>query len=230
MRSVLTSLGLLAGGLSAAPAFASFTISLESSDFGITSEFNEVASFSFEIVVADSLVAGNTYDNPVLESVSYSILGLLPWPTPSGFPGFLLTRNIDGADFYDLSPDASLNFTIDADADLSDGLQFSELSGDDPVFFFNARELDQDPGRYHPPILSLGSSGTGRLENADNQSIFNNPPPPAGSGLLVDVAIGEEFIVDLTFDPSLTFAVPEPTSITLACAGLAIFSRRRGRG
>ena len=99
-------------------------------------------------------------------------------------------------------------------ADLTDGLQLSELSGTTPIFQLNAREFNQNPGRYHPPIFMLNSDGTGRLVNANNQSTFNNPPPPMGSGLPVNVQIADEYDIALAFAPaSVTIAsIPEPSA------------------
>lgn len=215
-------------------AFADFVLSFDDSGFGITSSYNDVSEFSFDITVAGELVAGGVYDDPALVSVSYVIRGVLTSPTPSGFTGFLLIRNIDGAEFYELSPDASLSFAVAASADLSDGLQLGELTGTAPVFRLNAREFDQQPGRYHPPILTLNADGSGRLANADNASSFPNPPPPAGSGLIVDVAVGEEYDVALSFDPALTIVAPVPVPPLLVpfAAALAAVARcrvRRGR-
>ena len=134
--------------------------------------------------------------------------GVLGDPTPSGFPGFKLVRSITGADFYRLSPDATIEFSVNASADLSDGLQINELDGAGIVFRMNARELDQQPGRYHPPILTFNADGSGRLVNANNKSIYPNPDPPLGSGELVDVNIGDEYDVDLSFAPTLSIAGP----------------------
>jgi hypothetical protein len=100
------------------------------------------------------------------------------------------------------------------------------------VFSFNARELDQNPGRYHPPIFTLNADGTGQLVNANNMSIFPNPPPPAGSGLLVDVNVGDEYDVDLTFDTSLTIAapIPIPPALLLFALPVAALLRLRNKG
>ena len=152
--------------------------------------------------------------------------------SPSGFPGFSLPRNYTGDQFYAQSPDASLQFEIDSAADLSDGLQLSELAsnGNDPILLFNARELEQNPGRYHPPVLSLFADGTGTLQNSNNESSILNPD----SNELVDVDFGEEYIVNLTFDPSAVtiagpVAVPEPTGVTLLGLGsiIALLRRRK---
>ena len=222
MRKLAALIVLAACLLTGRNTNAGFVVSFDSDDFGITSVFNDVESFNFSFEVDEPLIAGMTYNDPTLQSVDYSVFGLLPQPTPSMFPAFLLNRTIAGADFYNLSPDATLNFAIAASADLSDGLQINELSGTGTVFEFNARELNQDPGRYHPPIFTLDSDGTGRLVNANNQSTFNNPPPPTGSGELVDVDIAEEYDVALSFDTNLTAvtAVPEPS--TMVCVAMFV--------
>ena len=62
----------------------------------------------------------------------------------------------------------------------------------------NAREVDT--GRYHPPLLELNIDGTGRIQNSNN---FGGINPVTGK--FVDLDFGEEYIVDLSFDPeSLT--------------------------
>ncbi|MEM9646573.1 MAG: PEP-CTERM sorting domain-containing protein, partial [Planctomycetota bacterium] len=201
-----------------------------STEVAISSVRNQITQFEFEITVNETLLAGESYQNPILGSVDYRVFGILPDPTPSGFPSFQLVRSISGNDFYSLSPDASLRFSVSAAADLSDGLQVSELSGSGTVFEFNARELNQAPGRYHPPILTLDSDGTGRLVNANNASTFPNPPPPIGSGQLVNVSIGDEYDVSLNFEPSLSVAaVPEPGTVLLLAGGLAVCAFRYTR-
>ncbi|MGR8949056.1 MAG: hypothetical protein ACU84Q_13495 [Gammaproteobacteria bacterium] len=190
-------------------ARADVVLSISSNDFSTSSVYNDVANFNFEITIAGTLSPGVAYVNPPLRNVSYTVVGVLASPTPSGFPGFNLVRNdIVGADFYNLSPESGLSFTILAGADLSDGLQLSELSGATDVLYFNAREFNQAPGRYHPPILRLNSDGTGSIANADNASIFPNPPPPTGSGMLVDVEVGEEYEVNLNGGSSLALTGP----------------------
>jgi hypothetical protein len=98
--------------------------------------------------------------------------------------------------------------------------------GSGVVFHFNGRE--EGTGRYHPMFLQLRSDGTGILQNSDNFGGIN----PATS-MLVDVDFGEEYITDLTFDPStLTIAVPEPAVSGLIFSLVAcgsIVGRRRFR-
>ena len=228
MKTLVFPLSALLLGLQPASAFV---ISLSSDDFGITSVFNTINNFQFDIEVSEPLVAGATYSNPALVTVDYEIFGSLPSPTPSMFPAFLLTRSIPGASFYSLSPEATLNFSVSATADLSDGLQIDELAGTGTVFTFNARELNQDPGRYHPPVLTLNDDGTGSLANSNNMSTFPNPAPPSGNGMLVDVEVGEEYDTTLSFEPSLTVStVPEPSVFTLLAAAMigCVSLRRRG--
>ncbi len=127
-----------------------------------------------------------------------------------------MERTISGADFY--AQGSSLNFEIAASADLSNGLQVSELVGSDPIFVFNGREVDT--GRYHPALFQLNSDGTGSIRNSNNMG--GNTPNPS-SGELVNVDFGEEYITDLTFDPgqlTLAAAVPVPAAIWLFGSGL----------
>ena len=230
MKKLLSIASLLC--LLATSAHAQTTLQINDSDFGITSEFNDISSFEFNIDLPGNLVAGQSYVDPLISQISYLIEGdLRAMGSPSGFPGFRLTRNYTGDEFYTQSPDATLQFEIDSAADLSDGLQLSELvsNGSDPIFLFNARELNQDPARFHPPVLSLFADGTGLFQNANNQSSFTNP----STGEPVGIDFGEEYIVNLSFDPSAVtiagpVAVPEPTSVTLLGLGsIAVLLRRR---
>lgn len=215
-------------------ARADVLLNVNSSDFAITDTFNEITFFNFDITLSGSIVAGGTYVNPAITGISYRVNGTLPNATPSGFPGFALVRSYSGTDFYDQSPESGMSFSIKADADLTNGLQLDELvgTGTDNIFYFNAREFDQNPGRYHPPEFFLRADGTGRLWNANNKSVFPNPDPPSGSGLLVDVDFGEEYIADLEFTPSavtLATGVPEPASATFIAIGVAGLVLRRRR-
>ena len=129
---------------------------------------------------------------------------------------------MDGAEFY--TQGSSLSFTVDAAADLSDGLQVSELGGSNPVFLFNGREVGT--GRYHPALFQLKADGTGSIRNSNNMGGIN-----PGSGEEVDVYFGEEYITELTFDPTaltLIAPIPEPSTLTLLLpAGIIIFRLRR---
>ncbi len=146
MKSVTIAIFLTLGIALQDDAKGAFTLSFDSADFGVSSVYNKVTLFNFQIVVAEPLVAGGVYSNPILHSVDYTIRGVLddPIPTPSMFPGFLLIRAVTGADFYSLSPDAKLSFAVAASADLSDGLQFDELAGTGTLFEFNARNWISD--------------------------------------------------------------------------------------
>jgi len=198
------------------PAFAqAAVITFSDVDFGKTLEFNDVQTFSFTIDIDAPLAAG-VFNNPSLNSVEYSVSGTLPSGSPSGFPGFNLVRNITGADFY--AQGSSLSFEIAASADLSNGLQISELVGSDPVFVFNGREVDT--GRYHPSLFQLNSDGTGSIRNSNNMGGIN-----PSSGDVVNVDFGEEYITNLTFDPSqltISAAVPIPAAVWLFGSGLIV--------
>jgi hypothetical protein len=129
-RSILTA------GIIAATATSAHALILEfnHTDFTVTPEFNRLRDFAFRIDLAEPIVAGQTYANPTLNSVDYTVFGVLDSePTPSGFPASDLRRNaITDEEFY--GQGSSFDFGISASADLSDGLQLSELS----IFTFNA--------------------------------------------------------------------------------------------
>lgn len=127
---------------------AAFDIDFAADDFGLTPTFNDVQTFAFSIAVAGPLRNG-VYDDPPLIGVEYRVFGTL-LGTPSGFPSFDLRRNIVGTEFY--TQGSSLQFEIAAGADLSDGLQVSELVGEMGVFVFNGREVDT--GRATTPRSS----------------------------------------------------------------------------
>ena len=223
--------------LSASPVRGA-TVSFTSSDFGKSPVFSNVATFAFDIEIADSLHAG-LYSDPALADIQYSVSGSLAG-TPSGFPSFGFQLNhrfpssppITGTEFYALNPSAipgqTLRFEVSASADFSDGIQINELVdlGGGVVFRFNGRE--EGTGRYHPAFLELYSNGTGRIQNADNRGGDN---PQDGSPDEIDVAFGEEYITDLTFDPAtFTIAVPEPGVPALLFCGSVIAALRRRRG
>jgi hypothetical protein len=160
--------------------------------------------------------------------------------TPSGFPSFGFALNhrfpasppgpITGAEFYALNGSAvagqTLRFQVSASADLSDGLQLDELDdlGGGVIFLFNGRE--EGTGRYHPAFLELRSDGTGIIQNADNMGGDN---PADGSPNEIDVDFGDEYITNLSFNPStFTIGVPEPgVSFLLFGAGGLLAVRRR---
>jgi hypothetical protein len=174
-------------------------IEFEADDFSVTPTFSDVQSFQFAIDVSSQLIPGTSYNNPQLYCVDYLVSGSLS-DTPSGFRSFGLERTIAGDEYYNQG--SSMQFEIDVSADLSDGLQVSELVGDGLVFQLNAREVDT--GRYHPPLFELNSDGSGSIRNSNNQGGIN-----PGSMMEVDVDFGEEFITELTFDPAaLTLVAP----------------------
>jgi hypothetical protein len=199
-----------------------FIISFEASDFVKTPIFSNVQTFAFSINVAGFLTAGTTYNDPILNSVNYSVSGSLG-ATPSGFPAFALARSIVGPDFY--TQGSSLSFEVAAGADLTDGLQVSDLVGD---FVFNGREVGT--GRYHPALFEIRSDGTGRIQNSNNFGGIN-----PSSLEVVDVELGEEYITDLTFNVSNltlaeTISVP-PVGLPLILLGAmgVVAIRRRSQ-
>ncbi|MBK19317.1 MAG: hypothetical protein CMM52_10840 [Rhodospirillaceae bacterium] len=202
-----------------------FVINFEAADFGLTPIFSNSQTFNFTIDIDAPLTAGTTYTNPTLNSVDYRVFGFLA-ATPSGFPAFDLSRSITGTDFY--AQGSSMSFEISAFADLTDGLQVSELVGTGVVFEFNAREVGN--GRYHPPIVQLNTDGTGIIQNSNNFGGIN----PA-TLQVVDVDFGEEYITALTFNTStLTIADAPPVSspafgfpaLILGLIGVAVVRRR----
>lgn len=199
-----------------------FTLTLSSDDFGVTPEFSSVTRFNFEIEIDEVLQAGMTYINPAISFFEYEIRGNLAPNTPSGFPGFLLTRTMDGTEFY--AQGSSLTFAVSASADLSNGLQISELSGSNSIFTLNAREFDT--GRYHPSLFELNADGTGTVQNSNNSGPTRTNP---SSGELVDIDFGDEYISNLTFDPAnTTIGVPEPSSaLLLSFSSLLLLRRAR---
>ena len=224
MKHITRLLAVICLACMASPASAQFSIQYDIDDFGLSPQFNQLNTFSFTIDVDEPLVAGGVYNNPILSGVQYNIFGVLPQGSPSGFPAFNLVRNIGGAEFY--TQGSSLNFEISSAADLSDGLQASELVADGigRIFEFTGREVGT--GRYHPALVELFADGTGRIQNSNN---FGGDNPSDDTDEEIDVNFGEEYIVDLTFDSNLLLAVPEPSSACLLgiamVAGLT--SRRR---
>lgn len=216
LRATAAALFLL---LAAGPA-AAFTLAFSAADFGLNPTHSNVVNFTFAIEVAGPLAPG-VYSDPVLVGVDYQVNGSLAAGTPSGFPAFFLVRNIGGAEFY--AQGSSLDFEISALADLSDGLQVSELVGGAGVFVFDGHETDT--GRYHPALFELNSDGTGLLRNADNMGGIN-----PSSMQEVNVQIGDEYVTELSFDPNaLTLVVPEAGAATLLVFALAAIARSRRR-
>ncbi len=198
-------------------------IMIDAADFIEFPTKSNVRTYSFTIEVTGPLAPGGVYNNPALDGVDYYVRGSLVPGTPSGFPAFNLIRAIGGAEFY--SQGSSLNFSILPSANLSDGLQLSELAGAGVIFEMNAREVDT--GRYHPPILRLNADGTGLLQNSNNNGGTN----PA-TGNVVNVNFGDEYVTGLTFNPAdVTIAPPIPLPaawllLGTAMAGLAVAGNR----
>ena len=168
------------------------SLTFQASDFGLNPTFSDVRTFEFSINLAVPVTAGSSYQDPELTRVDYHVFGALD-RTPSGFPAFNLVREILGSEFYNQG--SSMTFEVDITADLSDGLQVSELVGTGKVFEFNGREVGT--GRYHPAIVQLNADGTGTIQNSNNKG-GTNPV----SEMEVDVDFGEEYITELTFTPS----------------------------
>ncbi len=198
-------------------------ITFDANDFGLNPTFSNVTTFSFTIDLAGAITPGG-FVNPALNSVQYNVSGTLAAGTPSGFPAFNLQRTITGGDFY--AQGSSLDFEVSPAADLSDGLQVSELIGADPVFVFNGREVGT--GRYHPALVELNADGTGLIRNSNNFGGIN----PA-TMQMVDVQIGEEYVTELAFDAStLTLAasaVPEPSTWAIFAFAAVLLAGRRLR-
>ena len=191
--------------LALAPALSwADLLTFQASNFGLNPTFSDVRTFAFSIDLAVPVTAGSSYSNPELTRVDYNVSGTLDG-TPSGFPAFNLVRAILGSEFY--SQGSSMMFEVDITADLSDGLQVSELVGTDIVFQFNGREVDT--GRYHPAIVQLNADGTGSIRNSNNKGGIN----PV-SGMEVNVDFGEEYITELTFTPS-TLTLFSPPDLIL---------------
>lgn len=165
-------------------------LEFDNTDFQVTTAFSDVGIFAFSIEIVGSLAPG-LYSDPPLVEVEYSVDGTLVAGTPSGFPSFALQRTITGADFY--AQGSSLTFEIAPNAVLTDGIQVAELVGNDVVFTFNGREVDN--GRFHPALFELRADGTGRIQNSDNVPTLNP---------LNEVMFGAEYITDLMFDPGNT--------------------------
>ena len=208
------------------------TIRLSDTDFIQTPVFSSVVTYDLEIHLAKVLEPGLVSD-PIINNIQYSVSGNLTAGTISGFESFAFRLDhifensppITGTEFYALNesspPGGTLQFLISESADLSDGLQISELDElpEDPnaeigpgvVFHFNARE--RGTGRYHPLFLQLLSDGTGLLQNSNNQEGVN----PATQEI-VDVDFGEEYITELRFDASTLTLIGPPQPIIPAPA------------
>ena len=159
----------------------------DSGQFVTTPVFSDVQTFGFLILLEDPVSTG-TVANPDLIRIDYTVVGSLRPGTPSGFDAFELIRLIPGAEFY--AQGSSIRFEISPSADLSDGVQVSDLTGPDPVFTFDGREVDN--GRFHPARVELNADGTGRIQNSNNVPTLEPR---------LDVEPGSEYITNLTFDP-----------------------------
>ena len=111
---------------------------------------------------------------------------------------------------------SSLQFHIAPGADLTDGVQISDLMtladfnlpsslGPDPslssvagpgnpVFVFNGREDNGETGesRFHPALLVLNNDGTGSIRNSNNIVNLNG---------FTEIAFGSEYVTNLTLHP-----------------------------
>lgn len=238
----LVGMVVVALALGASPVRA-FTLVLSDIDFTMSPVFSSVTNFSFDMDIAEPL-RRTEYSDPAIANIQYSVNGSLDPSTPSGFPAFAFELQhifpssppITGTEFYMLNPaavaGATLRFEVSPTANLSDGLQISELDelpasfGSGVVFHFNGRE--EGTGRYHPTFLQLRSDGTGIIQNANNMGGDN---PSDGFVGDINVDFGDEFITNLSFDPStLTIGIPEPgLSALLFSAGLFLAGCRRRR-
>ena len=191
-RSILFAIAALSASITCAQTALPLNATIQTSDssYQVTSTFSNVATFNFNIRL-DMPLANGEYIDPPIVNITYQVMGDLVAGTPSGFPAFDLQRTMTGTEFY--AQGSSLIFEISPTAVLSDGVQVAELVGNDVVFTFDGREIDN--GRFHPALLELRADGTGRLQNSNNIPTLNP---------LNQVAFGEEYITDLMFDPGNT--------------------------
>ena len=218
---------ILLGGMGAGQARA-FVLELEASDFTVlTPVFSNVQSFQFAIELPNP-VQRRIYRNEDVIEVQYIVNGSLSTspPTPSGFPAFFLDRTparegpIDAANWIEQG--SFLDFEVSPSADLTDGIQLSELVPDagGVILEIDGREYERlDRARYHPPLLVLFDDGTGVLQNSNNSSGRTGTVNPA-TMVTVDVDFGDEYITDLTFAPAAVTIVPEPGASNAGAAAL----------
>jgi hypothetical protein len=202
-----------------------FQVDVSSGDFpGSTNILSGVTSFSISIEILGPLRTG-VFVNPALGDIEFLVQGSLDPSTPArianpAFTGFAVEDRpaLRGEEFY--GQGNALTFEIRDSAELSDGLQVSELVGAGLVFEFDGQEMNT--GRYHPPIFQLFADGTGSIRNSNNTGGIN-----PFTGVEVNASIGDEYITNLAFDPSaVTLVVPEPSTALLLSLGLLGLSRR----
>lgn len=217
----------LASDIAPAPA-ESVALSLSNDDVTIAAgnagtPRGDVREFSLTLELATALAPGAILTDPNLGPVNYQVRGTLDAGNPSEFGSFNLLAgaiNPDGAplseaQFY--GNGGALRFEIDGDADLSDGLQASELvplggldlpapvDTDGAVFLLDARE--DGTGRYHPPLLILRADGTGQVLNSNNTGVNGQ----TGRDIVAEDGLdyGLEYVTEFTFDPAaLTLVAP----------------------
>lgn len=168
-------------------AIADDRIVIHIEDFETQNEFNSLSFFGFEIIFDGNLKLG-VNENPPIAYLEYHLVGQLPAQTPSGITVFHLTRIMDGEEFY--GQGSSMIFEISDQADMSDGIQFSEL-----VTGMTINAVEFDTGQYHSPLVELHPDGTGTIQNSNNSGGTNDE-----TGMTVDVDFGEEYVTNLVFD------------------------------
>ncbi len=175
-----------------------FRMSFNQSDFIVTPQFNDVRTFSFDILFEGNLRTGAFTESDLL-SVNYAVSGDLTEPTPSDFDYFPLERTIDGDEFRDQG--SSLSFEILSTADLTDGVQLSELAvvNANNVFTFNAREVNT--GRFHPALVEISADGSGKIQNSNNQ-INNNNTIDFGAEYISNLANTRLNLIETETSPS----------------------------
>ncbi|GMG84683.1 hypothetical protein LNKW23_38990 [Paralimibaculum aggregatum] len=206
-----------------------------------------VLDFDFEVSLRVPLLPGTAYSDPAIAVIEYNVSRFLDHGNPSGFLEFLLQSEdinmgapVGGAQFY--GNGGGLDFIIAAGADLSDGLQASELetlpdlgydnlidlsnpailtppliplNDDNAILVLDARE--DGTGRYHPPLLVLKNDGTGFIMNSNNTGVNGQTMRDivATDGL----DYGLEYIVTFTFNPAELTLVSDPVNANVPLPG-----------